>query len=274
MKSAGAGMFLGLLLVTAAAGAEVSGCGVRKGLYEEWLAQARRGSGSRKGLKETLLRPSPAPAPNPERQQAIEEEYQAFFQCLSDVAARQDEKALQSSCDEATGDRLASMVCQSVIYVKNGRTGSKEFLDGFPSGKKGAEMVWDLSAITGAGQEKIRKAAMFLPDGPAYKLIDELFLLVLDGKETAAAKYFTIAASAPEADERHVDEQIEILLREAPVVVVKEWAVLRQYQPKLRKLLPEMSRAELQKVRQGLAGFCAKDNLDCPEILKVFGRPE
>jgi hypothetical protein len=258
MKRAGVQVFLGLLLVTAAARAAGSGCSVQKGLYEEWLAQARRAGSARRGQKETLLR---ATAPDPDRLQAIGKEYQAFFQCLSGVAGGKDDKVLQSSCDEAAGDRLASMVCQSAIYVKSGRTGSKEFLDGLPSGRKGADMVWDLSAIAG-------------PNGPAYKLIDELFLLVLDGKETATAKYFNIAASAPEAETRHVDEQIAVLLREAPAVVVKEWAVLRQYQPKLKKLLTEMSRADLQKVRQGVAGFCTKDNLDCPEILKVFGRPE
>jgi hypothetical protein len=36
----------------------------------------------------------------------------------------------------------------------------------------------------------------------------------------------------------------------------------------------ELSAAEMKKVRQGIAGFCNKDNLDCPEILKFFGLPE
>src|SRR6266568_3036376 len=205
MKRAGARVILVLLLVTAAAGADVAGCSVQKGLYEAWLA--KRGS-TLKGLKEALLR-TPS-TPDPEKQQTIEDEYRAFFECLSEVAGRQDDKALESSCDEAAGDRLASMVCRSVLYVKNGRTGSKEFLDAFPTGKKGAEMIWDLEAIAGAGQEKIRAPTVFLPYGLAYKLIDELFLLVLDDKETAAAKYFNISTYAPEAGARHMDEQIKM----------------------------------------------------------------
>jgi hypothetical protein len=272
MKRACSRMILGLLLVTAAAAADVAGCSVQKGLYDAWLTEARRAA-PRKGLKDSLLRTS-STEPDLERQKNIGLAYQAFFQCVSDEAGRQDDKALQSSCDEAAGDRLASLVCQSVVYVKNGRTASKEFVDSFPAGKKGADMVWDLEAIAGAGQERPRHPAIFLPNGPAYKLIDELFVLVLDDKDNAVAKYFNIAASATEAGARHTDEQIKILLRESPAVIVKEWAVLRQYQAKLKKALSEIPPAELRKTRQGVAGFCTKDNLDCPEILKVFGRPE
>jgi hypothetical protein len=272
MKRAGGRVILGLLLATAAAGADVAGCSVQKGLYESWLTKR---SSAHRGLKDALLRTSAAS--DPEKQQSIGEEYQAFFQCLSDLAGQPDDKALRSSCDEASGDRVGSVVCQSVLYVKTGRTGSKEFLDALPANRKSAEMIWDLETIAGAGQEHVRTPAVFLPNGPAYKLIDELFLLVLDGKETAAAKYFNISALAADAGARHMDEQIKILMRESPSVVVKEWAVLRQYQPKLKKLLSEMTaslpRAELLKMRQDLAGFCTKDNLDCPEILKVFGRP-
>ena len=56
-------------------------------------------------------------------------------------------------------------------------------------------MVWDLEEIVGA-TETAQLGAIFKPEGPAIKLIDELFLLVLDGKESAAAKYFSIASAA------------------------------------------------------------------------------
>jgi hypothetical protein len=59
---------------------------------------------------------------------------------------------------------------------------------------------------------------------------------------------------------------------------VKHWAVLRQYQQKLKELLAalstELSGPEMNKVRQGIASFCSKDNLDCPEIQKFVGRPQ
>jgi hypothetical protein len=71
----------------------------------------------------------------------------------------------------------------------------------------------------------------------------------------------------------HVDGQIKILLREAPAVVVKQWVVLRQHQPRLKKLLSELGPAEMKTLRQGIANFCSADNLDCPEIFKTFGRP-
>ncbi len=274
MSRAGGQAFLGLLLATAAAAADASGCSVQKGLYDEWLALSKRGANPRKVL--TLLGGTNSTLPDSAKEQTIGEAYRTFFQCLSDTAGQKDEKAVQPFCEEAAGDRLASLVCQTVLYVKDGRTGSKEFVDALPAGKKGVEMIWDLEAI--AGLEQKQPAAIFLPKGPAYKLIDELFVLVLDGKETAAAKYFNISGSAPEAGARHMDEQIKVLLLESPAVVIKEWAVVRQYLPKIKKLLAEIAgslpRADLNKMRQGVAGFCTMDNLDCPEIRKTFGRPE
>src|ERR1044071_2756760 len=118
MKRTCSRMLLGLLLVTAAAAADVAGCSVQKGLYDAWLTEARR-AGPRRGLKDSLLRTS-STEPDAEQQKAIRSQYQAFFQCLSDEAGHQDDKALQASCEEAVGDRLAWLVCQSVVYVKNG----------------------------------------------------------------------------------------------------------------------------------------------------------
>ena len=59
---------------------------------------------------------------------------------------------------------------------------------------------------------------------------------------------------------------------------MKRWEVLRQYQPKLKKLVSELAAelpaADMRRLRLGIAAFCSPENLDCPEILKVFGRPE
>jgi hypothetical protein len=277
MRRSGGGALLGLLITAAAASAGPATCTARKGLYEEWLAVSSRAT-ARKGLKDALLHTSPAGSPDLATQQAVAGEYQDLFRCLSDRADEPSEKAAESFCEQAGVDRLGLLVCQSVLYLKTGRTASKDFVDAFPGGRKGAEMIWDLEAITNALPGERRTAPIFLPRGPAYRLIDELFLLVMDGKETAAAKYFNIAAYASDAGAKHTDEQIKVLLRESPAVVVKEWAVLRQYQPKLKKLLAEMvasrPREEILKMRQGVAGFCSKDNLDCLEILKLFGRPD
>jgi hypothetical protein len=77
---------------------------------------------------------------------------------------------------------------------------------------------------------------------------------------------------------RHIDEQIKLLIRESPAVMVKRWVVFRQYQPKLKKVLADMATglpaADMQKVRKGFGAFCSKDNPDCPEIVRLFGKPE
>lgn len=262
-------------LPAAAAAAEAAACSVRKGLYDEWLSSEKRVGGLRTALKGALVSGSAAPAPDEAKQETIGQQYRSFFQCLSDVSEKPDATALQSSCKESADDKVASLACQTVLYIKGGRMESKEFVDALP-GKKGAELVWELDAIAAAGPDKTPPPAIFLPKGPAYKLLDELFLLVLDGKAGAAGKYVAIAGVATGDGVRHTDDQFKVLLREAPAVVVQEWPVLRQYQARLKKLMAELASsltaAEMQQMRRGLAGFCSKDNLDCPEILKVLGR--
>jgi hypothetical protein len=268
---------LSLLLTVAAAAEGPSTCTVRKGLYDEWLAASRRAT-SHNVVKDALLHSSPAGSPDPAKQLAVGGEYRDLFRCLSDTAEQLNEKTAVSFCDQAGADRLGLLVCQSVLYLKTGRTASKDFVNAFPAGRKGAEMIWDLEAIGNVLPGEAQTAPVFQPNGPAFRLIDELFLLVLDDKENAAAKYFNIAAYASDTGAKHMDEQIKVLLQESPAVVVKQWEVLRQYQPKLKKLLADMVASlppeEIRKMRRGVARVCPKDNLDCPEILKLLGRAD
>jgi hypothetical protein len=272
MKRAIGVVILGLSCVTFAAGAELAACGVSKGLYEEWLGltkpAARKGAGA-------LMDGAPA-APESDRRKAIAKEYQSFFRCLSDTAEHKDVNAVLERCRDVESDRVAWLACRTAAYLKSGRADGKDFLDSLPAGKKGAELIWDLDAI--GGNLETGSAAIFIPNGPAYKLIDELFLLVLDDKDTAAVKYLALASVASGNAARHMDEQLKLLLRESPAVVVKRWMVFRQYQSKLKKVLADMTAslpaAEMQKMRKGLAAFCSKDNPDCPEIIRLFGKLE
>ncbi len=264
------------LLSPIAAAAEPAGCSVSKGLYESWIAAARPVAHSSK--VRALVASSVSEVPDAEKARAIDKEYQSFFQCLGETAEHQKQEVLEERCQEADADRIASLVCRTAVYVKSGRAEGKAFVDAIPAGKKAAEVMWDLETIAGSSMEKTALPEMFQPNGPAYKIMDELFLRVLDDTDNAAAKYFNIATSASADTARHFDDQMKFLLREAPSVAVKRWVVLRQYQPKLKKLLAEMTAslppAELQKMRKGLTAFCSKDNPDCPEIFKLFGRPE
>jgi hypothetical protein len=265
-------VILGLSCVIFAAGEDSGGCGVSKGLYEEWLGTNKPGAHKGAGA---LMDGAPV-ASESDRRKAITKEYRNFFRCLSDTAEHRDMNAVLDRCREVENDRLAWLACRTAAYLKSGRTDGKDFLDSLPTGKKGAELVWDLDAVGGGSQDG--SAGIFLPNGPAYKLVDELFLLVLDDKDTAVVKYLALASLAPGDAARHVDEQLKLLLRESPAVVVKRWMVFRQYQPKLKKVLAEMTAslpaAEMQKMRKGLGAFCSKDNPDCPEIIRLFGKLE
>ena len=268
---------IGLLAASAAHAADATSCSVRKGLYEAWLSPAK--AAAHIAPKSGALMASTRSVPDPSLGQEIGNEYQTFFNCLSDAAVPSGENGASWLCKGAAADRLAAVVCQVALYIKTGRTGAKELIDALPTSRKGAEMIWDLDAIAEAGAKPNRIIpTIFLPKGPAYSIVDELFVLVLDDRDTAAAKYFHIAGAAAGPGARYVDSQIKILLREAPAVVVKHWQVLRQYQPKIKTVLAELAAelpaADMKKLRQGIAGFCTRDNLDCPEIRKVFGRPE
>jgi hypothetical protein len=261
----------GLLLGSAAHSAEPKGCEVHKGLYDSWLSLAKRGTHN--GSIGALLGASRS-TPRQDSAQDIYSEYRNFFQCLSDTAVPADADAGRSMCKEAAADRIGSLVCQVALYIKTRRTAGKELLDALPASKKGAEIIWDLDAIAAAGVEGSPFPAFFAPKGPAFKIIDEVFMLALDNRETAMAKYLHIVGAASGAGTQYTDSQIKILLRESPALVVEHWAVIRQYQPVLKKLMAELSGMEMKKVRQGIASSCNKDNLDCPEILKFFGQPE
>jgi hypothetical protein len=274
MRRGGGRILIGLLLATAAAWAEPAACSIRKGLYDEWLSVSKRASGH-KGLTGALLRASPG-APDVEKQQVVDAEYRSYFQCLYDTPLKVDANNNDSFCDPAA-DRLGSLVCQGVRYLKNGRTGGKDFIEAFPNNRKAGEMLWDLEEIMGP-PEKAPVVSIFQPEGPVTRLIDELFLLVLDEKDSATARYLNIWATATGADAKHMDDQMKLLVRESPGVVIKEWPTVRQYQPAIKKLVAEMAatlpKAEMNRIRQQATAFCSKDNLDCPEILKLFGRPE
>jgi hypothetical protein len=265
-------LVLGLALTGMAVAGDSAGCGLSKGLYEGWLGitktAPRRGGGA-------LIDNAPSAA-EPDRRKSIAKEYHNYFRCISETAERSNANAVLEKCKEVEGDRPAWLACRTAAYLKGGRADGKEFLDVIPPGKKGAELIWDLDAIGGGPQDG--STGFFLPGGPAYKLLDELFLLVLDDKETAAAKYMGIATLAPGEAQQHVDEQLKLLLRESPAVVVKRWVIFRQYQAKLKKVVADLTAnlpaAEMQRVRKNIGAFCSKDNQDCPEIGRLLGKLE
>jgi hypothetical protein len=130
-------------------------------------------------------------------------------------------------------------------------------------------MLWDLNAISGPPG-----TSLFPPKGPSYKLVDELFLLVLDERDVAITKYFNLASHATGDEAAYMDGQIRVFLKEAPAVVVHQWLVLRRYRPRLKAaaqaLLAASKPAEAQALGKVVRSFCDKSNPDCPDILKLY----
>jgi len=259
---------------SAALAAEPTACVIRKGIYDSWLLLSKKPVRTIPRVGSLLS--SGKQVTEPASAQEVHDAYSTYLQCLSDAPVPEAESDALLMCREADADRLGSLVCQLALYLKTNRTRGSAFLDAVPPGKKGAELIWDLETITGATASETHFPTLFSPQGAAFKLIDELFVLALDDRDTAISKYFHIASEAPAPAIPHTDAQIKILLRESPGLIVKQWQVVRQYQPLLRRILSNLSEElgpeEMNKLRMGIEGFCSKDYLDCPEIKRFFGR--
>lgn len=246
-------------------GADAARCRLPKSLYDDRLTLAQK-QGPAEGAGGLLPSGKVAPAG---KLAAIDDQYRQFLTELSDSIDRKDADAVKACCDMAGPDRAGSLFCQLSLYLIGGRTDAAAFLDQFPGSRKETTMLWDLEGIAG----NLGKS-MYPPKGPSYRLIDELFLLVMDERDAAIAKYFNLATHTSGEAASYMDGQIRTFLKEAPSAVVNQWLVLRRYRPKLKAaaqaLNATLSPAEMQKVTKMVRAFCDKSNPDCPDILKLY----
>jgi hypothetical protein len=248
-------------------GADAARCRLPKSLYDDRLTLAQK-QGPAEGPATGGLLP-PGKVVPAGKLAAIDDQYRQFLTELSDDIERKDTEAIKACCEMAGSDRAGSLFCQLSLYLTGGRTDAAAFLDQFPSGRKETNMLWDLETIAG----NIGKN-MYPPKGPSYKLIDELFLLVLDERDAAIAKYFNLSTHSSGETASYMDGQIRTFLKEAPSAVVNQWLVLRRYRPKLKSaaqaLNASLPPAEMQKLVKAVRAFCDKSNPDCPDILKLY----
>jgi len=255
-----------LLPATVLLGADVGRCELTKNLYEDRLALAQK-QGPAETAAGALL---PAGTNNPsDRLAGIDSEYHGFFTVLAAAMDARDETEVKACCERASSDRAGALVCSLALYLNEDRKESAPFLEQFPSSRKETNMLWELNSIAGAAGTK-----MFPPKGPSYKLVDELFLLLMDERDTAINKYFNLAAHVGGEEAAYMDSQIQTFLKEAPSAVVHQWLVLRRYRPKLKSaaqaIVTSSSTADMLKLVKVVRSFCDKSNPDCPDILKLY----
>ena len=265
IQTVGAGALLSALLF----GGDATSCRLGKSLYDYRVAIEKQVQAERPATG-ALLAPGTVALAPASKLAAIDAEYRRFLAELAHAKVSKNGTALQECCNEASSDRAGALFCQLDTYLNSRRTDINAFLKAFPSSKKDISMLWTLGAI--AADEG---TSMFPPRGPSYELIDELFLLVLDGHEQAISKYFNLSAHATAEKARYMDDQIKLFLHESQFVVVDQWALLRRYKPKLtsvfQMIVSECSHAEMQKIARAVEKLCEKDNPDCHEILKLYG---
>jgi hypothetical protein len=268
MRSAIGVLTAGIVLPALLLSADAARCRLGKGLYEDRLAIVQK-QGPAEGPVAGALLPPGSNTPGG-KLAAIDEQYRQFLEELSAAAARQDKDAVKACCDQAGSDRAGALFCQLSLYLSGGRTDSAAFLENFPSSRKETTLLWDLDGISGS----LGKTA-YPPWGPGYRLIDELFLLVMDERDAAMVKYFNLASHASGGAATYMDGQIRTFLKEAPSAVVNQWLVLRHYRPKLKSaaqaLIASSTPLEMMKLVKTVQALCDKGNPDCPDILKLYG---
>ena len=257
----------GIVLPALLSGADAARCRLSKGLYEDRLALAQKQGPAESAAAGALLAPGTVtPA---DKLAAIDQEYRRFLTELAAAIDHDDAAGLKACCDEAAGDRAGSLYCQLSQYLFGQRKESAAFIEQFPNSRKEFAMLWDLSAIAGSAGK-----TLYPPKGPSYRLIDELFLLVMDERELAITKYFNLATHASGEEAKYMEGQMSVFLKEAPAVVVNQWLVLRRYRARLKgaaqSLIASSSPAEMQKTVKAVRAFCDKSNPDCPDILKLY----
>ncbi len=244
-----------------------AGCDLRQGAYEEWIATKPSGSNGR--AKPAL------PKAEASKREEIERTYISFVRALSEAYG--NPAALESCCAAASADRLGALSCSFATYLARGRTGSAAFVTSLPAGPHELGVLWELdtvfSAAAAAGAEV---PGAFGSKRPSERVIEELFLLVLDSNEAAITKFFNIATALPADEARLVDTRIELMFREAPSVLVTNWFLLRRYKPKLRAvsraMLARAGAADRARISKGVEAFCgSKTDPDCQEILRMIG---
>jgi hypothetical protein len=257
-----------VLLPGLLSGAEMGRCTLSKNLYEDRLALTQKQGTAETPATGTLL--SPAAASTPAGKLAtIDGEYRGFLGELAAAGKANDETSLKACCERASVDRAGALVCSLSLYLKGGRKESVPFLEQFPSSRKEIGMLWDLNTISSTAG-----TTLFPPQGPSYKLIDELFLLVMDGRDTAITKYFNLATHITGDGTAYMGGQIRTFLKEAPAVVVNQWLMLRRYRSKLKAaaqaLVASSKPAEMETLVKAVRSFCEESNPDCPDILKLY----
>jgi hypothetical protein len=248
-------------------GGDAGRCQLAKNLYEDRLTLAQKQGPADSPGSGALL--APGATGTSARLSSIDTEYQQFFAELASATQAKDSEALRACCDRASTDRAGALVCRLSLFLDGGRKDSSQFLEQFPSTRKDYVMLLDLNAIGGS-----TGVSLFSPKGPSYRLIDELFLLVMDQRDIAITRYFNLASIVSGGEAAYMDGQIRLFLKEAPAVVVNQWLILRRYRPKLKSaaqsIIASSTPAEMQALGKAVRSFCDKSNPDCPEILKLY----
>ncbi len=259
------------LAVSRGSGATPDPCQLSQGLSQQRAAavEARKQSNGKQGNAGSV---QATDGPLLE----IDRQYSAFFASLGAAAKSGDPAALPACCQAASADRLGALSCDLVKYVAGGRRAGPDFLSAVPGGKDLADL-WQLEqAASAASRSGASLPGPFLPNGPVAAYLGELFMLVLDGREEAIAKYFRLAEDLPKASAPLVDKQITLLFRESPSVLVMNWFLIRKHRETLRpaaRAIREQSKpAEFTQILRAIRDLRPKNDPDCEEIVRLFGK--
>jgi hypothetical protein len=188
---------------------------------------------------------------------------QKYLKYMSRVA-NGDSDTIGVCCPPSQQDPVALRVCALSSYIKGGRKDVASFLASIPADKASAHSLWLMDEMahsqgSGADESKIP----FQPSGPVSTYISELYKLVLAGDQNAIRKYFGLFVLADGDAAEQMEDNVEKFLLRKPVLVAKNWNILREYPKALATVDDMMPEAEKRQAVSSILTECSAKNLNC-----------
>jgi hypothetical protein len=203
---------------------------------------------------------------------AIDTEYYRFLYTLADAGARGDRGSMVACSNMAKQDPIARQMAALVWYLYNGRRECASFTASLPHTKAQLTDFWNLDAIAthGEPEEPTSLPGIPLPDGLVEKYVSELFALVTSGNTAAIREYFYIYSNADGEYAEFMQDEVTLLFKDHPDLVLSKWPLFRPYGKKLGAS-EGVSREDYRSIAAKFRSLCeSRRDASCAEILKIF----
>ncbi|MCK5242423.1 hypothetical protein KAR34_08220 [bacterium] len=202
---------------------------------------------------------------------AIDRKYYWFMRSLCEAYDINNTKFINECCKETGFDPIAVQICNQAAYL-TGRKNPEVFIAAFPANSDEFAVFWMQDEIAFSRQSDLGMRTLpelYLPNGPVYKNIDELFLLVKENNKKAVEKYFGLLVFADGCYAEYVCDQVKDLFLNYPKIVLANWEEIKANKALVRSSA-YFSAEDIRKIEHNFKSISQEENRKFEEILSVF----